>query len=89
VLFELLTWRLPWTLINMTPFKLGATIRQGGRPEVPARDQLPGPDSASWAGLDAYVQLMRDCWAQRPTDRPSFDEVVGRLRRLLAETAGG
>ena len=25
----------------------------------------------------------RECWAQRPGDRPSFDEVVGRLRRML------
>ena len=23
VLFELLTWRLPWTFANMTPFKVG------------------------------------------------------------------
>lgn len=36
-----------------------ATIRQGGRPEVPLREELPGPDTAGWAGLDAYVQLMR------------------------------
>ena len=39
--------------------QLGATIRQGGRPEVPAREALPGPDTVAWAGLDAYVQLMR------------------------------
>ncbi|PRW51177.1 Serine threonine- kinase CTR1 [Chlorella sorokiniana] len=89
VLFELLTWRLPWTLTNVTPFKLGATIRQGGRPDVPPRNQLPGPDTAGWAGLDAYLQLMRDCWAQQSADRPSFDEVVGRLRRLLADSADG
>ncbi|KAI7842020.1 hypothetical protein COHA_004221 [Chlorella ohadii] len=88
VLFELLTWRLPWTFAHMSPFKIGATVRQGGRPEVPPREALPGPDTASWAGLDAYVQLMRDCWAQRPGDRPAFDEVVGRLRRLLADTVG-
>ncbi|KAI7842018.1 hypothetical protein COHA_004219 [Chlorella ohadii] len=88
VLFELLTWRFPWTFAQMSPIQIGATVRQGGRPEVPPREALPGPDTASWAGLDAYVQLMRDCWAQRPGDRPTFDEVVGRLRRLLAETAG-
>ena len=39
--------------------QVGATIRQGGRPEVPPREALPGPDTASWVGLDAYVQLMR------------------------------
>lgn len=30
----------------------------------------------------------RDCWVQQPEERPAFDEVVGRLRRLLAEAAG-
>ena len=39
--------------------QVGATIRQGGRPEVPRREALPGPDTAGWAGLDAYVCLMR------------------------------
>ncbi|KAI7844166.1 hypothetical protein COHA_002301 [Chlorella ohadii] len=86
VLFELLTWRLPWTFADTSPFKVGATIRRGGRPEVPPREQLPGPDTAGWAGLDAYVQLMRDCWAQQPQERPSFDEVVGRLQGLLDAT---
>ena len=41
------------------PLQVGATIRQGGRPDVPIREALPGPDTAGWAGLDAYVQLMR------------------------------
>ena len=31
----------------------------GGRPDVPPREALPGPDTAGWAGLDAYLQLMR------------------------------
>ncbi|KAI7840643.1 hypothetical protein COHA_005664 [Chlorella ohadii] len=84
VLYELLTWRLPWTFaVDMSPFKVGATIMAGGRPEVPPREALPGPDTATWSGLDAYLQLMRECWAQQPEHRPSFDEVVGRLRQLL------
>lgn len=24
-----------------------------------------------------------ECWGQRPEDRPTFDEVVGRLQGLL------
>ncbi|PRW05806.1 Serine threonine- kinase CTR1 [Chlorella sorokiniana] len=83
VLYELLTWRLPWNFSELSPFKVIAAIRQGGRPEVPRREALPGPDTAGWAGLDDYVQLMRECWAQSPEDRPSFDDAVARLRRLL------
>lgn len=86
VLFELLTWRLPWSFAEMSPFKIGATIRQGGRPDVPPREALPGPDTAAWGGLDSYVCLMRECWAQQPQERPTFEEVVHRLRRLLEAT---
>lgn len=32
------------------------------------------------------ISAHRDCWAQRPEDRPSFDAVVGRLRQLLEST---
>ena len=52
----------PWQTLVFCLFfclQVGATIRQGGRPEVPPREALPGPDTAAWAGLDAYVQLMR------------------------------
>jgi len=30
--------------------------------------------------LGAYVALMRSCWAQDPADRPSFEDIVERLR---------
>lgn len=54
------------------------------RPEVPPREELPGPDSATFSGLDAYLQLMEACWAQDPATRPSFEEVVPRLRCGMA-----
>lgn len=53
------------------------------RPEVPPRIALPGPDTLAFAGLDSYCQLMRDCWAQRPADRPTFEAIIPRLGRLL------
>lgn len=43
----------------LSPPQVGAIVRQGGRPEVPPRSELPGPDTAGWDSLDAYVQLMR------------------------------
>lgn len=58
-------------------------IMNGIQMEVPAQDRLPGPDAASFAGLDDYIALMRRCWAQRPDERPSFQEVVQELCRLL------
>ena len=53
---ELLTWQLPWGAAN--PWQLASRVMAGERLEVPPREALPGPDTAGWAGLDAYVQLM-------------------------------
>lgn len=36
----------------------------GHRLPIPPRDQLPGPDTARFAGLDAYIALMQRCWLQ-------------------------
>ena len=32
------------------------------------------------AGLDAYTQLVRRCWAQSQLDRPTFQDIVRELR---------
>lgn len=34
-------------------------VMSGERLEVPPREQLPGPDTDIFAGLDDYVTLMR------------------------------
>lgn len=45
----------------MTPFpaQVVGKVMRGERPEVPPRDQLPGPDTRTFAGLDDYIALMR------------------------------
>lgn len=47
------------------------------RPEVPDRSQLPGEPLCLHK---QYVELMEDCWAQDPSTRPSFEQVIGKLR---------
>ena len=37
----------------------------------PASPQLPG---GTFAGYEAYVKLMEWCWAERPEDRPTFEQ---------------
>ena len=47
---------------------------------------LPLPHTASLyellppAGLEAYTQLVRRCWAQNQLDRPAFQDIVRELR---------
>ncbi|KAL4432582.1 hypothetical protein ABPG77_000519 [Micractinium sp. CCAP 211/92] len=67
-------------------FSLGlirTLVLQGERPQVPALESLPNPEGGNLFGLDSYCQLIRECWAQRPTTRPSSAVVVGRLAELL------
>ncbi|KFM26814.1 Serine/threonine-protein kinase CTR1 [Auxenochlorella protothecoides] len=81
VLWEMLTWELPWPTSN--PWQVVTVVTEGGRLAVPDRAALPGPDTQDWDGLDAYVDLIRACWAQNPNDRPTFSEVIPVLRDLL------
>ena len=63
--------------------QVGAKVVRGGRLDIPPKHALPGPAGDGFEGLDGYCQLVRDCWAQAPADRPSMASVVRRLRALL------
>ncbi|KAL4422525.1 hypothetical protein ABPG75_008722 [Micractinium tetrahymenae] len=63
---------------------------QGERPDIPPLEELPGPDRDCLAASYAdYTQLMRECWAEAPADRPGFAEVVPRLRAMLEGLGSG
>ncbi|KAL4441022.1 hypothetical protein ABPG77_010453 [Micractinium sp. CCAP 211/92] len=60
VMWELLTWELPWTGAEAeNPWQIVGMVVAGARPAVPQREQLPGPDVPPAASLEAYLQLMR------------------------------
>lgn len=70
--------------------QIGAKVVAGERLALPPREELPGPDTASFAGLEAYCALIQECWAQQSQERPPMAQVVRRLRALLERcTAGG
>jgi serine/threonine protein kinase len=78
VMWELLTWDVPWT--GYGEWQIVTQLRTGGRPTIPPADQLPG---GTFPGLQAYVALMQRCWAQEPGDRPSFALVAEELGRMV------
>jgi serine/threonine protein kinase len=52
------------------------------------REQLLPPNSEEFGSIrmsKEYVELIENCWAQSPGDRPSADEVVWRLVGLIDE----
>lgn len=82
VMWELLTWELPWGPTN--PWQVVTVVTEGGRLEIPSRDALPGPDTATFEGLDQYIALMGRSWAHIPESRPTFQEIIAELRELLS-----
>jgi len=89
VLWELLTWQLPFGPAN--PWHLVAHVLAGGRLDVPPIDALPGPDTAAFGGggLEGYLALMQRCWAQVSEQRPGFQQVVRELRWAVPYTCMG
>ena len=83
VLWELLTFQLPWGTSN--PWGIVSQVTSGARLAVPDSNTLPGPESGSWPKLNEYVALMQLCWAQEPAERPNFEQIMGELRRIDPE----
>jgi hypothetical protein len=58
-------------------YELQPLLQTGERPSLPA------DDLSRRRGLSAEMEdLIRDCWTQDPTKRPSADTVVERLKNL-------
>ncbi len=77
------------TCLPSPPFsrhQLVFMITSGERLPVPALADLPGaPPPAPL--YEAFVALMRRCWAQDPADRPTFSQVIVELRGILGRHA--
>ncbi|PRW60943.1 Serine threonine- kinase CTR1 [Chlorella sorokiniana] len=82
IMYEMLTWTVPWEDISNEFAVAGAVIR-GERPSVPPHSQLPGVDMPQFGGLYAYLELMHHCWAEDPAARPSFECIAQRLHSQL------
>jgi serine/threonine protein kinase len=87
VLYELLTWRMPWHEVSPRfEITIAYRVKDGQRPAIPATADLPGPADGrpSPAALEAYLALMNRCWAQDPAQRPEFQAVAAELAAVAA-----
>ncbi|KAL4419526.1 hypothetical protein ABPG77_005757 [Micractinium sp. CCAP 211/92] len=93
VLWELLTWELPWHTDGVADshWQVMAKVTVGERLAVPPDEELPGPHRLPPDLHQQYLQLMHDCWADDPLGRPNFAAIAVRLRemkRALAAPTG-
>lgn len=69
ILWELTTLQVPWSGMNSMQV-VGAVGFQGRRLEIPA-------------SVDPIVaEIISECWNQNPQVRPSFAQIISRLKRL-------
>eukprot|EP00884_Botryococcus_braunii_P001862 jgi/Botrbrau1/11677/Bobra.0195s0008.1 len=82
VLWELLTWKTAWDGLHAHQILIAVMLRKE-RPEVPAN--LGALLGGTFPGMDQYLALMRECWKEDPTARPTFTDVIQTLRYLWKE----
>lgn len=86
ILWELMTWELPWGTSN--PWGIVGALSRGERLEIPPPRALPGPHSATWPHLLQYIALLKRCWAQDPAARPDFKQIMAELREMDPAATG-
>jgi hypothetical protein len=70
VLYELITSKEPWHALNQMQV-VGAVGFAGQRLQLPAEGVAPG-----------LAALVHQCWATKPSERPSFEEILVALRGM-------
>ena len=82
VMWEMLTYKLPWAQLSM--YAIPGRVREGERPPILDMASIPGANEpAASVVIPEYVALMKHCWAQNPKDRPCIETVCDRLDFIL------
>ena len=84
LLWELATRGVPWSQIKCMSKHafieaLTTALQNGQRPAI------PDPD-VEWVEHDAFVAVLKECWAGDPADRLTFSQAVCRLEAQLHDT---
>lgn len=74
--WEMFTKRQPFQ--DLPPVRLLFLVSEGLRPEILETDNIP----------PAVAKLIRECWAQNPSDRPTFKAIVKQLNSINASLFG-
>ncbi|ELT96322.1 hypothetical protein CAPTEDRAFT_189896 [Capitella teleta] len=79
VMYEIVNRTEPYCFDTMTPRDVVNRVRNGE--SIPFRPTLP---SSCDLGNKA-LSLIKDCWVEKPEDRPSFPQIRSTLRKLIGK----
>jgi hypothetical protein len=85
VMYEILTGYMSWISVPKT--KIVDLVKNGQRPELPPDFKKHLEESKSnneSTQIKAFIDLMKKCWDQVPRNRPSSDEVLNEIKRILS-----
>lgn len=74
VMWEVMTRHAPWKKYKRF-FEVWKRVLQGERPRIRDRDAENAPRG--------FLRLMKDCWSQNPSSRPSFIVALQTLRVMI------
>ncbi|KAK9812332.1 hypothetical protein WJX73_003007 [Symbiochloris irregularis] len=86
VLWELHTMQVPWNSLN--PFQIMTALQKRQRLDLP--DPTPAEEAAGQGPLvRGFTELISQCWAQDPSQRPAMPTVIAHLRSLHESCRSG
>lgn len=77
IMWEVLTGQKPWG--GISPHQVFFQLMKKERPTLPEDKDIP----SNCYGWESYVNLMRTCWSEDPSQRPEFAEISIVLSQIL------
>merc|ERR1711904_325963 len=78
-MWEILAMASPWSREGLHRFACIQALQDGERPRI-----LPEEESDAPPG---YLALLKDCWAQNPDKRKTFEGISRRLKKIRTTIA--
>lgn len=75
IMMEIMTGEEP--LSGMRTFEENRKLIEKKRPAL--NENMP----CNWAGWESYVDLMKRCWSEEASQRPTFTTILGELESLI------
>lgn len=81
ILWELLTWDLPWSHLEKES-AIASAVRNGEILSIPNPSELPGPKPRFTEALKRVTELILKCTDRDPSARPRFRAALNELKDL-------